>query len=322
MSGMLVAPLSHAQQPARKIRIGALTQVNTLRQPVWRSFFEALAARGWREGDEYALDVREALGDPNRALNNARELVAGGVDLLLAVSTANAVAAQKATKRVPTVTWCGYPVEVGLVQSLARPGGNLTGVANYAGAAVWGKFVELLRELKPGMRELGVLWDYAPPAFPDGPIPLPVIQETAQKMGIKANLWMVRSLQDLDAGLAAIARSQVEGIIVSSGGGFHNQFPERIAEVLVKRRLPAITDVANSLTFEKTNSILAYSPNVSAVLGRLADFVDRILRGANPGMLPFELPARFDLAVSAKAAKALGIAIPQTILMRADQVIE
>jgi putative ABC transport system substrate-binding protein len=282
-----------------------------------------LAKRGWREGVEYSLEARESLGDPERALAMAKELVAQRVDVLLAISGGAALAAKKATDRIPIVSWLGYPVEAGLAKSLAHPGGNVTGVANYASDGVWGKFIELLRELRPGMRTLGVLWDYAPPGFPDGHVPLPIIEKSAREMGISARIWMVRSTQDLDEALAAIDWGRIDAIILTNGGGIHLQpaQADRIGASLAKHRLPAIVDVASTL-FEKAGCVLAYSPNVPQLLGRLAYFVDRILRGANPGELPFELPARFDLAVNAKSARAIGLTIPQSLLLRADRVIE
>ena len=127
----------------------------------------------------------------------------------------------------------------------------------------------------------------------------------------------------LNEALAAIERSRIEGIIITNGGGIHNQpaHSARIADVFTRRGLPAVVDIASGV-FENGRCVLAYSPNVPEILERLAHFVDRILRGANPAELPFELPSRFDLAVNAKAAKATGVAIPQSLLLRADRVIE
>lgn len=325
LGGALAAPLVLAQARAKTVRLGFLTPaIASLRSPFWAPFHASLTKYGWREGIEFALVARESRGDPVLAEAFAREMVAEKVDLILAITTASAVAARRATRTIAVVTWCGYPVESGLAETLGRPGGNVTGVTNYAGNQVWGKFVELLKELKPGMRELGVLWDYAPPAFPDGQIPLPMIEQSAQKLGIRTRVWLVRSERDLDAALGAIDRSPVEALILTQGGGFHVQ-PElsaRIAEVVVRRRLPAIVDVASQSVFEQARCVLAYSPNVPEVLDRLAHFVDRVLRGASPSSLPFELPARFDLAVNAAAAKAIGLDIPRSVLLRADRVIE
>ena len=305
-------------------RIGFIQSVLTLRMPFWQSFFDTLRERGWREGVDYALEAKETLGDPGRALQAARELVRQRVDLIVAISTAPAVAARRATDRVPVVTWCGYPVEAGLAASLARPGGNVTGVANYAGGEVWGKFVALMRELRPGLDHLGILWDYTPPAFPDGLVPLPYIEDSARQSGLQTRFWMTRSEADLMAALSEIDVSPVGALIISNGGGVHAQAAmlERIAALIDRRRLPAITDIASATVFGGGGCVLAYSPSIPEILGRLALFVDRVLRGADPAELPFELPSRFDLAVNARQAKALNLTIPQSILLRADRVIE
>jgi putative tryptophan/tyrosine transport system substrate-binding protein len=324
MLGGRLRPSHGAQLRKGAARIGYIQPVLSLRMPFWQSFFDTLRERGWREGVDYALEVRETLGNPARALQAVRELVRKRVDLIVAISTAPAVAARQVTDRVPVVTWCGYPVEAGLAASLARPGGNVTGVANYAGGEVWGKFVALLRELRPELDHLGILWDYTPPAFPDGLVPLPYIQDSARQSGIETRFWMTRSKADLMAALSEIDASPVGALIISNGGGVHAQpaVLERIAAQIARRRLPAITDIASATVFAGAGCVLAYSPDVAEILGRLGRFVDRILRGASPAELPFELPSRFDLAVNAGQAKALGLSIPQTILLRADRVIE
>jgi putative ABC transport system substrate-binding protein len=319
----LASPFVRGQRPAKVAHLGFLTpSLASLRAPLWEPFFAAMRQRGWREGVEYVLVERETRGDPARALELAKELVGKRVDLVLAIATAPAMALKQVSGRIPVITWCGYPVEAGLAASLARPGGNITGVANYAGSDVWGKFVELLREQKPGLRDLGVLWDYAPPAFPDGPVAVSALEQAAQRMGVSSRIWMIRSEKDLDEALSALERAAVEAIVMTTGGGFHNQ-PEnmkRIGALLARRRLPAITDVA-ALVFQ-ASCVLAYSPNVPEILTRLADFTDRVLRGAHPGELPFERPSRFELAINLKAARAMGLAVPQALLLRADTVIE
>ncbi len=321
--GVLAAPLARAQRPTKTIRLGILTPSPTIRTPLWDSFFAALRERGWREGTEYSVELKETRGDPARALDQAKELFRLPVDLLLAISTGAAFAAKQASGSVPVVTWCGYPVEAGLAASLARPGGNVTGVANYAGAEVWGKFVELLRELRPGLGELGVLWDYAPPGFPDGLVALPIIQGFALRAGIGCRIWMVRAEQDLTEALGEIGRGRTEALVMSTGGGVHIQPAAlaRIRDLILRRRLPAITDIVSGV-FLEGGCVLAYSPNLPELQRRLAHFVDRILRGANPGELPFELPSRFDLVVNTKSARALGLTIPQPILLRADRIVE
>ncbi|MDX1376852.1 MAG: ABC transporter substrate binding protein, partial [Burkholderiales bacterium] len=129
------------QTRATGVRIGILGNLLQIRGLFWKPLFEALHERGWREGADYALEVREAMGDPARMVEQAKELVGARVDVLLAIGGAAGLAARNASRSIPVVTWCGYPVEAGLAASLARPGGNVTGVASYASAGVWGKFV-------------------------------------------------------------------------------------------------------------------------------------------------------------------------------------
>lgn len=322
-AGAMVAATLVRAQPTKMIRLGVLAQVNTLRTPVWEPFFVELRKRGWREGVEYSLEVREGHGDPVRYLELARELIQTPVDLVLAVTTAPAVALKQVSDRVPVVALCGYPVEAGLAASLARPGGNVTGVAIYAGGDVWGKFPELLRELKPELRELGILWDYSPPAFPDGLVPLPAIKQAVERYGMRSHTWMVRTAQDLGKALSEIERGSVQGLVVTAGGTTHVNpgALALIAGLIERRRMPAITDVAGTL-FARTGCILSYSPDFPDVQRRLAHFIDRILRGATPGELPFELPTRYHLAVNARSARTIGLAIPRSVLLRADRVIE
>lgn len=317
------APIVMAQRPVRFARIGYLSPaIRTLRTPAFAPLFAELAQRGWREGETFSLATKDYHGNFQLAVAMAKELVAQGVDVLLAISTGAAVAAKETTRTIPVVSWVGYPVEAGLATSLSRPGGNVTGVAVYANAEVWGKFIELLRALRPGLRELGVLWDYAPPTFPDGKVPLSVIQKAAQDLGIKTRVWMNLNEKDLNNALSAMKQHPVDAIIVTTGGGVHILQAQRIAEAFVELRLPAITDVAVAPILENANCVVAYSPNVHDVLVRLASMVDRILRGANPAEMPFELPARFDLVINAKAARAIGVEIPRTLLLTADRVIE
>jgi putative ABC transport system substrate-binding protein len=306
VGGALAAPWAVAQQPTAAVRLGVLARADIgLRGPFWKPFFDSLAERGWREGVDYVLVSKDARNDPAKLRAVAKELIALDVDIVLAPTSAAALAARQASGSVPIVTWCGYPVEAGLAASLARPGGKITGVANYAGLEIWGKFIELLRELRPDMGSLGILWDYAPPAFPESEAlaAVPVIERAAKLMGMKSRTWWVRNERNLVEALPSIEREGVEALVVTAGGGIHGrqQSIARIGELIVRRRLPAI---------------------IPEILDRLASFVDRILRGANTGELPFEQPSRFDLAINRVAAKKIGLEIPKSILLRADRVIE
>ena len=287
------------------------------------SLAAGLRKRGWVEGKGLLVEARASLGDPERARDLAKELVTLRPDLILALNTAHALAAMRASTAVPIVSWCGYPVEAGLTKNLARPSANVTGVASYASTEVWGKFVEILREVRPSLREIGVLWDYVPPAFPDWDVPLGELRKAAQRFGINLNVWTVHNERELVDALSAIERKRIEALVVSAAGGIHNH-PERsprIAELIARRRIPVITDIAG-LIFLNANCALAYSPDLANVVDRLTHFIDRILRGAKPADLPFELPARFNLAVNLKAARALSLEVPPALLARADQVVQ
>jgi len=315
IGSVLAAQFALAQQPSGPVRIGILA-VNELniRSPFWKPLFAALAKRGWHEDVEYALVLKEARDDPAQLSALADELIAERADIVLAFSSGAALAARRASDQTPIVTWCGYPVEAGLRH----------GMAGAPGLEIWGKFIELLRELRPNLRELVILWDYAPPVFPEAEAlaAVPVIERSAKSLGIRSRTWMVRREQELIDALSAIDRSPADALMLTAGGGIHGRpaMIKRIGELIVRQKLPAITDIAAG--FFGNTCTLAYSPNVPEALGRLAYFVDRILRGARPGELPFEQPSRFDLAVNVKAARAIGLAIPQQLLLRADRVIE
>ena len=324
IAGFAVCSGALAQaQRTRVARLGfLLNNLDLLRAPFLQPFFSALTKLGWRETVDYTVDGRGSGGDPDRALAMARELVASRVDLLVATTNAGVRAAKRATSQIPIVGWFGYPVEAGFAQSLARPGGNVTGVTTYASAEVWGKFIELLREMRPGLRELGILWEYVPPQFPEN-LGLPLIEKLATQMGINVRTWPVRNEQDVSTALTSIERAGVEAMIVTTGGGIHNQrgVAERIGRFLIDRRLPAIGDLATPV-FERAACVLVYSPNVQDILERLAGLVDRILRGANPAEVPIEQPSRFDLVINAKAAREMRLVVPSSLRLRADRVIE
>lgn len=322
-AGLLASPLAWAQTAARARRMALLTAVLPMPPVVAESLHAGLRRRGWIEGKGIQTEARASFGDPARTRDLATELVGLRPDVILALNTAHTLAAMQASASIPIVTWCGYPVETGLTKSLARPSTNVTGIASYASAEVWGKLVEILRELRPSLREVGVLWDYMPPAFPDGPVAIGEFRKAAQRFGINLNVWTVHDERELTDALSAIERMRIEALVVSASGGVHNH-PERsakIAELVARRRLPMITDIAG-LFFLGANCALAYSPDLANLVDRLTHFVDRILRGAKPADLPFELPARFNLAVNLKAVRTLGLEVPPALLARADQVIQ
>jgi putative ABC transport system substrate-binding protein len=316
----LATPLARAQ--AKEVRLGLLSA-----SPISPAFMDPILAglrdRGWIEGTNLVVEARAHGGNFAKALTSAEELVRLHVNAILALSTNSAVAVRKTSARMPVVTLCGDPVAAGLARSLAHPGGSVTGVAIYPRAEMFGKLVDLLRETRPSMRELAILWDLAPPGWPDGPPHLEALQHTAKVLGVRSQVWMVHGQQDLVAALSAIDRGRFDALVVSASGGIHQQpaFGAQIAEIVARRRLLAITNIANQ-TFVHAGCVLAYSFRVQEILPRLAYFVDKVLRGANPGDIPIEQPTRFDLIINLKTAKAIGLTIPPAVLTRADKIIE
>lgn len=320
----LVPMSAGAQMPARVYRVGYLTPgpAPWLTDPL----IAALRERGWMVGRNLVVESRYTQGDPARAEALARDLVQDGVDLIVTNVTATAMAARRATSVIPIVMYTsGFPVEGGLAKSLARPGGNVTGMTIYAGGGVlFGKFVELLRELVPSLRELGVLWGYAPPSYRLEQV-APAIDElrgAGKALSVNVWFWQTGTESDLGAALAAAASAPLDALFVT--GGVIHGLPEiaaRIARFALQRRLPTLTDFPGGF-FAAGGAVLAYAVEVKELAARTAHFVDRILKGAKPGELPIEQPTKYELSVNLKTAKALGVNIPHSLLLRAVRVID
>jgi putative ABC transport system substrate-binding protein len=285
----------------------------------------ALGERGWRVGHDLLVESRFSRGDPQRAETLARELVQERVDVIVTNVTATAMAARRATSTTPIVmATSGFPVEGGLARSLARPGGNVTGMTMYAGGSpLFGKYVELLHELVPSLREFGVLWGYAPPSYTEEQM-APATDElrrAAKVLNVKLRFWQTGRESDLQAALAAAAAAPLDALFVT--GGVIHLLPEiapRISRFTLQRRLPTMTE--GGPFFAADGAVLAYSADVNEVAARTAYFVDRILKGAKPGDLPIEQPTKYVLSVNLKAAKAIGLTVPPSLLARADRVID
>jgi putative ABC transport system substrate-binding protein len=319
---VLAVPLVVEAQPANKVyRIGLLATRPT--PLIFDPFVAEMQKYGWTQGHNYTLESRFTEGYYQRAPALAAELVGRPVDILLAVNTANARAARDASGVIPIVmVTSGYPVEAGLAASLARPGGNVTGNSIYAGAEVFAKHLSLIREVKSTIRQIGVLWDYAPPAFDvrDGETALDELRRAASTLGIILTLRMIRTPEDVDPTMILLAQDRLDALYVTSGP-VNSGAPRLISQLVTKYRLPSITD--NSLSLVRDGVVLmAYSASIKALGARTAYFVDRILRGAKPADLPIELPSKFELVINLKTAKALGLTIPPSLLGRADEVIQ
>jgi putative ABC transport system substrate-binding protein len=319
----ICAPLSaRAQTTGRVYRLGVLAPGAA--PQLSNAFIAAMADRGYRSPN-LVVDIRYTQGNPDLAESLARELVAQRADVIVTAVTATAMAARRATKVVPIVMYIsGYPVEGGLAQSLARPGGNVTGMTLYAGGGeLFGKFVQLLRELRPSMRELGVFWGYAPPSYSEAQV-APATEElrqAARALNVKVHFWQTGNDSDLGAALSAAASAPLDALFVTAGVIHELQgTAARIARFIHQQRLPTLTDFPGSV-FSAGGAVLSYSAELKELASRTAHFVARILEGARPDDLPIEQPTKYELIVNLKAAKTVGLDVPPALLARADRTI-
>ena len=246
------------------------------------------------------------------------------VDVIVTIVTGNAAAAKRATAEIPIVMMTsGYPVEVGLVKSYARPGGNVTGNSIYAGEGLFAKHPEILKMAVPHLARLAVLWNYIPPIVEvgEGELALAELKRAATTLGMAVRVWETRRSEDVESALAAISADRPDALYVT-GGTVHAQpqTADRIVKFAEERRLPTMTDFAGAVF--SAGILMTYSANLRELGRQTARLVDRILRGARPADLPIERPSKFDLIINLKTAKALGLTIPPSLLLRADQVIE
>ena len=316
-----VPPSARAQTTGRVYRLGVLAPGPA--PQLSNAFIAAMGDRGYGSRN-LVIDVRYTQGNPDLAESLARELVTERVDVIVTAVTATAMAAQRATKVVPIVMYIsGYPVEAGLAHSLARPGGNVTGMTSYAGGGdLFGKFVQLLGELRPSMRELGVFWGYAPPSYSEAQVAPATegLRQAARALNVKVHFWQTGNDSDLGAALSAAAIAPLDALFVTAGV-IHELRGNatRIARLIHERRLPTLTDFPGSVF--AGGAVLSYSAELKELASRTANFVARILEGARPGDLPIEQPTKYELIVNLKAAKTIGLDIPPALLSRADRTI-
>ena len=317
---LLVAPLAvDAQRPTKVYRIGILGTVPpTAPQAVrlWEAFAEGLRERGYMEGENLVIERRWAEGRIERFPSLAAELVSLRVDLILAVGTSGALAAKQATSAIPIVmVFVLTPVESGLVTSLARPGGNVTGVAFGAGVEMVGKHLELLKEAVPQVSRVAVL---SYPAYPPDAGLRRQAQSAAGLLGLTLQVYEVRDPNELESAFTAMTQARAGGLLVLPPPLFFVH-ARRIAELAAKSRLPAVYPFRESV---EAGGLMAYATNSPDMFRRAATYVDKILKGAKPGDLPIEQPTKFELVINLKTARTLGLTIPQSLLIRADEVIQ
>ncbi|MBI4587724.1 MAG: ABC transporter substrate-binding protein [Candidatus Rokubacteria bacterium] len=319
--GILATPLSAgAQQPGRVPRIGILlpgsppTPATPL--PTLEAFLQGLRDLGYVEGRNVALEYRWAEGKLDPLSDLAAELVRLKVDVIVTHTAPAIQAAKKATSTVPIVMAAvGDPVVTGLVASLARPGGNITGLSLLA-PELAGKRLELLKETLPKLSRVAVLWNSASPAMVHTFRQALVAAET---LGVKfQSLEVQGDPTDFERAFSAITRERPDGLFVTLDP-FTSRHRGRIAELAAKHRVPAMYELRE---FVDAGGLMAYGPSSRDLWRRAATYVDKILKGAKPADLPVEQPTKFELVVNLKTAKALGLTIPQSVLIRADHVIQ
>jgi putative ABC transport system substrate-binding protein len=319
-AGAFVVPFrSLAQhQPAKARRIGLLvpnTRAVASLSPRIAAFLQGLREFGWIEGQNLAIERRFAEGQLERLAELAAELVSLKVDVIVTAASPSARAAKNATGTIPVVILDpGDPVGSGLVDSLARPGGNVTGLSSVA-PDLAGKRLGLLKETVPRITRVAVLFNAA---IPPADVALNELQVAAKLLGINILSAAVHGSKNLEETFGLILAQRADGLLVFPDPlTFSNQ--EAITSFAAKSRIPALFGARE---FVETGGLLSYGPSYADMFRRGAYFVDKILKGAKPADLPVEQPTKFELIINGKTAKALGLAIPQSLLISADKVIE
>ena len=317
---LLAAPLiAQAQQAAKVARIGYLTGANPSASPhQTEAFRQGLRDLGYVEGRDLVIEYRSAEGRIERLPALAAELVALKVDVIVAPATPAALAATHATRTLPIIfAVAADPVTSGLVTSLARPSGNVTGLSVFAPELV-GKGLELLTQAVPGVTRVAVLWH---PGVLGERTEKDLLKEAdvaARALGMRPQFVEAQGSADFDRAFSDMTRGRAGALTVLPSVTFSNE-RRRLVDLAAKHQLPAVYPARE---YVDAGGLMAYGPNVADLFRRAATYVDKILKGAKPGDLPVEQPMKFELVINLKTAKALGLTIPQSVLGRADEVIQ
>ena len=310
--GALMSSTTQAQPAARVFRIGTLGNENL---PVWEGLRQGLRDLGYVDGRNITTEARWSDGSPDRLPALARELVALKPDVIVASSTQAIRAVKDATTTIPIVmVLASFPDKMGLVDSLARPGSNITGLSTFA-PQLGAKRVELLKEMVPKFSRLAVLFD---PANPVESVGLRELIAAAEAAGVKVQTFAARTPEEVSASLAAAMSSGADGLY-AFGNPANFKSRQLIAEVARKNRLPSMFD---ERIFVDAGGLVSYGPSYTEQFRRAATYVDKILKGAKPAELPVEQPITFELSINRTTARALGLTIPPSVLLRADRIIE
>ena len=316
--GLLAAPLATEAQSAAKVpRIGVIlagSQGGASKSA--EAFRQGLQGLGYVEGRNITIEYRFLEGRLDRSSDFASELARLPVDVIVAPGTAVAQAARKATATIPIVlVTAGNPVGDGLIQSFARPGGNVTGLTMSVDQEIGGKLLELLKEAVPTVSRVAILWN---PLTAPHAVQVKETEAAARALGLALQPVSARRPDEIDGAFAAMSRARADGLIVLADPVLLSA-RVRIADLATKGHLPTIYELREHA---EAGGLMSYGPSLPDLFRRAAAYVDRILKGAKPADLPVERPSRFDLVVNRKTAKALALTIPPSVLARADEIIE
>ncbi len=315
---ILAMPLTAEAQQAGKVwRIGFLvTGSRSDSALMLDAFRQGLRELGWVEGQNLAIEYRFAEGRSDRLPDLAAGLVRLEVDIIVAGATLGAVAAKHASSTIPIVMISvADPVGLGLIDSLARPGGNATGLTYSVGTDIIGKQLELLKQIVPTVRRVAILSN---PAFPAQALAIREVKVAARLLGVQLQLLEARGPDELEDAFAAMAKRGVGALLVV-GDAMFLLHRTRLAELAARSRLPAAYALREHV---EAGGLMSYGPSLTDLFRRAAIFVDKILKGGKPGDVPVEQPTKFELVINLKTAKALALTIPPSLLLRADEVIE
>ena len=315
--GLLAAPRLAGAQAARVYRLGYLSSSTSTSNPrVLEAFRQGLRELGWIEGQNLAMEYRWADGHFDRLPDLAAELVRLKVDVISASPAPATRAAKNATTTIPIVfLGVSDPVGQGLIASLARPGANVTGLTYGVGSNIYGKDLELLKEVVPKVRQVAVLYNLTNPGHQ---LILNEVKGAAQSLGLQLQLVKARGPGDFDTAFSLMAKERAGALFVVQDPALTPQ-RARLADLAVKHRLPSIF---TQMEDAEAGALMSYGPSLSDLWRRGATYVDKILKGARPADLPVEQPTKFELVINLKTARALGLTIPQSVLVRADEVIQ
>jgi ABC-type uncharacterized transport system substrate-binding protein len=313
IAAVAVGAIAEAQQTPKIPRVGILF-VGGRDQPHLEAFKQGLREHGYSEGKNIVLEYRYAEGQYDRLPDLAKEFVREKVDVIVTTSSISAQAASKATRTIPIVMTTGSPVERGLAESLAKPGGNVTGLSVLV-SELSGKRVELLKEAFPKVTGVLTLWS---PRSSEAVIGLKETQEAARGLAVKLHPVKVQTAEDIEKAFAELPKANVNAVLVVLSPQVTLQ-SKRIVALALKQRLPGMYPTRQ---FVEEGGLMAYGPLIGDLYRRAASYVDKILKGTKPADLPVEQPTKFELLINLKTAKQIGLTIPPNVLARADKVIK